>query len=189
MSLHAIEPQQLRRQRRVLAWNLHAIEQTQSRGRRRVDGVGRLRLISTQVQLRRTHGVQAEAAPIGDVRPGFLPAVLASCRPLVPARHCVEIKAHGAFVLNCRVVLHAIDATPARWRGDAGSSPLDRAMVHPTHWLISTQVRHGQRPRRSERAPHRADGGWITLPRGQASERLSVTVPGRGPKLADRALR
>ena len=29
--------------------------------------------------------------------------------------------------LNRRVVLHAIDATPARWRGDAGSSPLDRA--------------------------------------------------------------
>ena len=62
---------------------------------------------------------------------------------------------YGAFVLNHRVVLHAIDATPARWRGDAGSSPLDRARsaassprsdlvknrrVHPTHWLISTQV-------------------------------------------------
>ncbi len=40
---------------------------------------------------------------------------------------CVEIKIYGAFVLNHRVVLHAIDATPARWRGDAGSSPLDRA--------------------------------------------------------------
>ena len=68
---------------------------------------------------------------------------------------CVEIKFYGAFVLNHRVVLHAIDATPARWRGDAGSSPLDRARtaaslprndlvkncrVHPTHWLISTQV-------------------------------------------------
>ena len=26
---------------------------------------------------------------------------------------------------------HAIDATPARWRADAG--------MHPTHWLISTQ--------------------------------------------------
>ena len=36
-------------------------------------------------------------------------------------------KFYGAFVLNHRVVLHAIDATPARWRGDAGSSPLDRA--------------------------------------------------------------
>ena len=35
-------------------------------------------------------------------------------------------KLYGAFVLNRRVVLHAIDATPARWRGDAGSSPLDR---------------------------------------------------------------
>ena len=36
-------------------------------------------------------------------------------------------KVHGALVLNRRVDLHAIDATPARWRGDAGSSPLDRA--------------------------------------------------------------
>ena len=32
---------------------------------------------------------------------------------------------YGAFVLNCRVDLHAIDAAPARWRGDVGSSPLD----------------------------------------------------------------
>ena len=63
-------------------------------------------------------------------------------------------KFYGTFVLNLRVVLHAIDAPPARWRGDAGSSPLERARmaassprndlvkncrVHPTHWLISTQ--------------------------------------------------
>ena len=34
---------------------------------------------------------------------------------------------YGAFVLNRRVDLHAIDATPARWRGDDGSSPLDGA--------------------------------------------------------------
>ena len=35
---------------------------------------------------------------------------------------CVEIK----FLRRVRrVVLHAIDATPARWRGDVGSSPLD----------------------------------------------------------------
>jgi hypothetical protein len=34
-------------------------------------------------------------------------------------------KFDGAFVLNHRVVLHAIDTMPARWRGDAGSSPLD----------------------------------------------------------------
>ena len=32
---------------------------------------------------------------------------------------------YGAFDLNRRVDLHAIDATPARWRGDVGSSPLD----------------------------------------------------------------
>merc|ERR1719353_756128 len=68
---------------------------------------------------------------------------------------CVEIKILRHVLLNHRVVLHAIDATPARWRGDAGSSPLDRARsaassprndlvkncrVHPTHWLISAQV-------------------------------------------------
>ena len=55
--------------------------------------------------------------------------------------------------LNHRVVLHAITAAPARWRGNSGSSLLDRASaaassprndlvknyrVHPTHWLIST---------------------------------------------------
>ena len=65
-----------------------------------------------------------------------------------------ESKFYGAFVLNRRVVLHAIDAMPARWRGGAGSSPLDGAStaasspryglvknyrVHPTYWLISTK--------------------------------------------------
>ena len=64
-------------------------------------------------------------------------------------------KCYGAFVLNRRVDLHAIAATPARWRGDAGSSSLDWARtaassprndlvkncrMHPTHWLISTQA-------------------------------------------------
>ena len=48
-------------------------------------------------------------------------------------------------MLNRRVDLHAIDAPPARWRGGVGSSPLDGASaatssLHPTHWLISTQV-------------------------------------------------
>ena len=67
---------------------------------------------------------------------------------------------------NLRVDLHAIDATPARWRGDAGSSPLDGARtaassprndlvkncrVRPTHWLISTQVLPGERPVSPER--------------------------------------
>ena len=52
-------------------------------------------------------------------------------------------KFYGAFVLHRRVDLHAIDATPARWRGGAGSSPLDGASTaaHQTHWLISTQAR------------------------------------------------
>ena len=59
-------------------------------------------------------------------------------------------KFYGAFVLNHRVDLHAIDATPARWHGAAGSSPLDRAStaassprndlvkncrVHPSYWF------------------------------------------------------
>ena len=63
-------------------------------------------------------------------------------------------KFYGAFVLS-RVNLHAIDATPARWRGDAGSSALDGASTaassprndfvksyraRPTHWLISTLI-------------------------------------------------
>ncbi len=42
--------------------------------------------------------------------------------------------------------LHAIDATPARRRGGADSSPLEGAStaasssMHATHWLISTQA-------------------------------------------------
>ena len=70
------------------------------------------------------------------------------CSSSLMVERCVEIKIYGAFVLNQRVVLHAIDATPARWRGDAGSLPLDGAStaassprndlvknyrVHPTH--------------------------------------------------------
>ena len=64
---------------------------------------------------------------------------------------CVEIK----ILRRVRVVLHAIDATPAGWRSGAGSSPpngpstaassprndfVKNYRVHPTHWLISTQV-------------------------------------------------
>ena len=39
----------------------------------------------------------------------------------------LKSKFYGAFVLNLRVDLHAIDATPARRRGDVGSSPLERS--------------------------------------------------------------
>ena len=79
-------------------------------------------------------------------------------------------KFYGAFVLNHRVVPHAIDATPAGWRGDADSSPLDGAStaassprndlvkncrVHPTHWLISTQVALGMAHLYSCKIEHR----------------------------------
>ena len=72
-----------------------------------------------------------------------------------PSTPVWKSKFYGAFVLNHRVVLHAIDATRARWRGDAGSSPLDRARtaassprnelvkncrVNPMNCLISTQL-------------------------------------------------
>ena len=74
---------------------------------------------------------------------------------LLTLRAVWKSKFYGAFVLKRRADLHAIDATPARWRGDAGSSPLDGAStaasssrndlvenyrVHPTHCLISTQI-------------------------------------------------
>ena len=76
--------------------------------------------------------------------------------PTASNRTCVEIK----FLRRVRGH-RVIDATPARWRGDASSSPLDRARmaasspgndlvkncrVHPTHWLISTQSRTSWRP-------------------------------------------
>ena len=48
-------------------------------------------------------------------------------RRVEESQACVKSKFRGAFVLNRRIVLHAIDATPARWRGNAGSSLLDRA--------------------------------------------------------------
>ena len=38
---------------------------------------------------------------------------------------CVEIKTSRRFRRRLNHDLHAIDATPARWRGGAGSSPLD----------------------------------------------------------------
>jgi hypothetical protein len=65
-----------------------------------------------------------------------------------PSSAVWKSKFYGAVVLNRCVCLHAIDATPARWRGDVGSSPLDGTSaatssprndlvknyrVHPTH--------------------------------------------------------
>ena len=58
-------------------------------------------------------------------------------------------KFYGAFVLNRRVVLHAIFMISARRRGDAGSSPLDRTRTAASSRtrLIST------RPATSESDP------------------------------------
>ena len=52
-------------------------------------------------------------------------------------------KFYGEFVLNHRVVLHAIDATPARWRGDADSSPLDGASTAASLVDFHTGDDHG----------------------------------------------
>ena len=74
--------------------------------------------------------------PKSQFGPGHLSEAL--CKPVWKS------KFYGVIALNLRVDLHAIDATPARRRGGAGSSPLDRistaASVLPTHWLISTQT-------------------------------------------------
>ena len=63
-------------------------------------------------------------------------------------------KFYGAFVLNHRVVLHAIDAMSARWN-----------RVHPTHWLISTHRRTGcgSRRRSSGRRSSRSSRGCPCL--------------------------
>ena len=56
---------------------------------------------------------------IGEIMEGATAAVrgfaaLAEQYDFLVVATCVEIKTYGAFVLNHRVVLHAIDATPAR---------------------------------------------------------------------------
>ena len=98
----------------------------------------------------------------------------------------VEIKIYGAFVLNHRVVLRAIDATPARWRDDAGSLPLDGAstaassprndLVHPKHWLISTQAAScgGTTGRRRSRTSATRCGPCSTRPRRRCPSGTSV---------------
>ena len=94
-----------------------------------------------------THVAPSSARALG---PGSSwPSARKSCQPVWKS------KIYGAFVLNHRVVFHAIDATPARWRGDADSSPLDGAStaasspgndlvknyrVRSTYWLNSTQL-------------------------------------------------
>ena len=107
------------------------------------DGVGRKPLIAlSALGYATTVLVQARATKVAHFFAADAIDGLTSCMNAV----CVCVKS------NLRRVL---DATPARWRGGAGSSPLDGAgtatssprndlvkncRVHPTHWLISTQV-------------------------------------------------
>ena len=109
-------------------------------------------------RLRHEVVVEDEPRPVLALHPAHVvaavrrpPFVRDNSKELVVA--CVEIK-FTARSSNRRVDLHAIDATPARWRDDASFPPLDGASaatpsprndlvknrVHPTHWLISTQV-------------------------------------------------
>ena len=112
---------------------------------------------------------------------------------------------YGAFVL------HAIDATPARWRGDVGSSPLDGASaaassprndlvknyrVHPTLVDFRTGARrlhpaaHGPRGLSATRRPrgclhlaHRFD------PHADARPILTLSLLGEEPILVGRSFR
>ena len=108
--------------------------------------------------------------------------------------YCSELcgnQIYGAVVLDRRVVLHAIDATPARWRGGAGSSPLDGAgtaassprndlvkncRVHPTHWLISTQQRALPELRRVVLEFHVGRAAAFRLLRGLESDPIGGSV-------------
>jgi hypothetical protein len=69
------------------------------------------------------------------------------------------------------VVLHAIDATPARWR------------EHPTHWLISTQVRACEAARGHWQhrlaGPQRRRGNRVESPECQGCGRDRGLRPGR----------
>ena len=67
-------------------------------------------------------------------------------------------KFYGAFVLNSRVDLQAIDAPPARWRGDAGSSRLDRAPDTLVDFHTGADLRGG-RFRSAELFGRRLGGG------------------------------
>ena len=67
------------------------------------------------------------------------PGTVRAASPAQPRRHaslrrrsaatCVEIKFTGRFVLNQRITLHAIDATPARRRGDVTARRSQRGHV------------------------------------------------------------
>ena len=111
---------------------------------------------------------------------------------------CVEIKILRR-VLNCRVDFHAIDATPARWRGDAGSPPHDGTSaatpsprndlvkdcrVHPTHSLISTQV-EGETQEVPQRKPRIGLGALAKL--GGAASRARKAAAKKAREAEEKA--
>ena len=61
---------------------------------------------------------------------------------------CAEIKTSRCLRAESSRNIHAIDATSARRRGGAGLSPLNSVSgaVHPTQWLIPTQLQTGSQP-------------------------------------------
>ena len=70
------------------------------------------------------------AAPFGEGTP--FPTPQPTPYPTPQPAPVWKSKFRRAFVPNRRVDLHAVDAASARWRGDAGSSPLDGAR-RPRH--------------------------------------------------------
>ena len=129
------------------------------RGRQLVGDEGEDHEVLRGVDERQRSRVGARVGDPRVVRDNVYPrGILALAKLREPPRHRQPVwksEFYGAFVLNRRVDLHAIDATPARRRGGVNSSPLDRARtaassprndlvknfrVHPTHWLISTQT-------------------------------------------------
>ena len=76
-----------------------------------------------------------------------------------PQRAALKVECLRVEINDAGGLLHAIDATPARWRGDAGSSPLDRSStaasslseelsVHPTHCRLRKMLVAYSRGRR-----------------------------------------
>merc|ERR1712196_538814 len=91
--------------------------------------------------LLKTGGLNVQAYRIGERK--LLLSTMTGWYGRDVVEFCVEIKIYGAFVLNHRVVLHAIDATPARRRGGVNSSPLDRARTAAPDALVNFHTGRG----------------------------------------------
>ena len=88
-----------------------------------VDANANKRDLPAKTKERTKHSYENEYRCLRDLVPLLLEQSIYAPRVLA----CVEIKYTARSSLNRRVNLHAIDAAPARWRGGAGSSPLDAA--------------------------------------------------------------